>query len=295
LFKHSIRWSDMVQGMKRYRKFPMFNLGNDFISRLASLMTVYLFALYFSKSVVGYYGLGVAVLSMPATFVGSSIENLFYQKVAAERTRDAHASAIESVFKRMTWMSMLLFLLLVVIGDSAFDFVFGVKWAEAGVYSQILSFNIFFSFVMSPALTLIDVLEKQEVNLILSVVRTLLSFIAITIGGLSHNIYLALALFSLFNGLASFGAGLFMIHLTGLPISRIFSILLKCFVSCAPIIAAIALAKWYFGVSILSLIIISVIGCIIFYAKLLKDDKALRSLVTSVFLNVTSSVTKLVR
>ena len=64
--------------------------------------------------------------------------------------------AIESVFKRMTWMSMLLFLLLVVIGDSAFDFVFGVKWAEAGVYSQILSFNIFFSFVMSPALTLID-------------------------------------------------------------------------------------------------------------------------------------------
>jgi len=295
LFKRSIRWRYMVQGVKRHRKFPMYNLGTEFISRLASLMTVYLLTLYFSKSSVGYYGLGVAVLSVPATFIGSSIANVFYQKAAAAKSRDSQASDVESLFRRMTWMSMLLFLLIAVIGDNTFAFVFGVKWTEAGVYSQILSFSIFVSFVMSPAATLINVLEKQEVNLILSIVLTISSFISIMIGGLSHNIYLALALFSLFNGLASFGAGLFMIHCTGLPISRIFNILFRCFITCAPIIIALASAKWYFGVSFLSIIIISVIGCIIFYAKLLKDDKVLRSLVTSVFLNVMSYVKKIVR
>jgi len=283
LFKHSIRWHDMVQGVKRYRKFPMYNLWTDLISRFAGLVVVFLLTSYFSKSAVGYYGLGVAVLSIPATFIGSSIGEVFYQKAAAARYEDSKASVVESLFKQMTWMSMLLFLLLAVIGDSVFAFVFGAKWSEAGVYGQILSFSIFINFIMGPALVLVNVLQKQEVNLIVYIVTTIMSFISIMVGGLLNNIYLALGLFSLFNGLAFFGAGLLMIRFVGLPLSRIFSILLKCFVSCVPIIIVVALAKWYFSVSSLILIIITAIGCVIYYGKLLKDDKVLQSMITEVF------------
>ena len=290
LFKRSIRWRTIVQGIKRYRKFPMYILWTDLVSRLASLMVVFLFSFYFSKSVVGYYGLGVAVLSIPATFIGSSIVDVFYQKVAAARREGERSSLVENLFKQMTWMSMLPFLVLAIIGDSLFAFVFGANWSDAGVYSQILSFQMFISFIMGPAIVLVNILEKQEFGLVIHIATTITSFISIMVGGFFDNIYLALSLFSLFSGLIIFGIGLLMLQFAGLPLSKVFSILFKCFVSCVPIIIVVALAKWCFGASSLLLIMISAIGSIIYYGKLLKEDKVLQSTIMMVFRKVQSVV-----
>jgi len=282
LLKRSIRWHNIVQGIKRYRKFPMYNLWTDFLSRLSASIIMFLFSFYFSKSVIGYYGLGLAVLGIPMTFIGSSIGEVFYQRGARARHKGTNASLVGNLFKQMTWMSMLPFLVLAVLGDSIFAFVFGANWSEAGVYAQILSFKIFVSFLISPILNLTNILEKQEVNLILRIAITITSIVSITVGGLLNNIYVALCLLSLLDGLVLFGFGLYMIRCVGIPVSRIFSILLKCFVSCVPIIIVIALAKWYFGASSLLLIIISAIGGIIYYGILLKNDKVLRSTIIAV-------------
>jgi len=290
LFKRSIRWHSMIQGMKRYRKFPMYNLWTDFLSRLSASIIVFLFSFYFSKSVIGYYGLGLAVLGIPATFIGSSIGEVFYQRGARARHEGTNAALVENLFKQMTWMSMLLFLLLAVIGDSSFAFVFGANWSEAGVYAQILSFKLLISFIISPALNLPNIVERQEVGLILCIATTITSVVSITVGGMLNNIYVALCLLSLLDGLVLFGFGLYMIHCVGIPVSRIFSILLKCFVSCMPIIFAVALAKWYFGASSLLLIMISGIGGIMYYGILVKKNKVLRSTITAVFRKVRSTV-----
>jgi hypothetical protein len=109
-----------------------------------------------------------------------------------------------------------------------------------------------------------------------------MSGISIMVGGLLNNIYVALGLFSLFNGLALLGVGLLMFRLVGVPLSKIFGISSKCLVSCMPIIIVIALAKLCFGVSSLLLIIISVLGCMIYYGKLLKEDEDLRTIVTMI-------------
>lgn len=283
LFKRSIRWRNIVQGIKRYRKFPLYNLWTDLFGRFSTTIIMFLFAFYFSKSVIGYYGLGLVILKIPMNFIGSSIGEVFYQKGARARHEGTNASLVENLFKRMSWIAMLPFLVLAVAGDNIFAFVFGANWSEAGVYAQILSFKIFLDFITIPARTLTNILEKQEVMLILYTVTTIISFISIAVGGLLNNIYVALCLFSLLNGLALFGYGLLIISFVGIPLSRIFGILLKCFVSCAPVIIVIALAKLCFEVSSLLLIIISAIGCIIYYGKLLKEDKVLKSAIIGIF------------
>ncbi len=287
LFKGSIRWHNIVQGIKRYRKFPMYNLWTDLFSRFSTTLIIFLFAFYFSKTVIGHYGLGLVVLSIPTTFIGSSIGEVFYQRGAKAKHEGTNALLVEKLFKQMIWMSMLPFLVLAVAGDNIFAFVFGANWSEAGVYAQILSFKIFINFIMSPALNLANILEKQEVMLIFRFVITIISFISIMAGGLLNNIYVALGLFSLLNGLTLFGFGLLMIRFVGIPLSKIFGIFLKCLVSCTPVIIVIALAKWCLGASSLLLIIIGVIGCIVYYSKLIKEDKALQSTIMTVFKQTT--------
>ncbi|MFC1535276.1 oligosaccharide flippase family protein [Thermodesulfobacteriota bacterium] len=264
----------------------MYNLPTDLLGRLTASIPILLFAFYFSKSVVGYYGLGRAVLSIPMNFIGANIGEVFYQRAARKRHDGTIASLVENLFKQMTWMTMLPFLVLAIIGDSIFAFVFGANWSEAGVYAQILSFRIFINLITGPSLSLPTVVEKQELNLILRMATSITSILSITIGGLLNNIYVALCLFSLLDGLVLLGFGLFMICHVGIPLSRIFSILFKCFVSCLPIIILVALAKWYFGTSSPLIIIISAIGCIIYYAKLLKKDKVLQSTIMMLFRKV---------
>ena len=178
---------------------------------------------------------------------------------------------------------MLPFLVLVIIGDSFFSLVFGANWTEAGIYAQILSFKIFISFIINPVLSLPTILEKQEINLILCIVTTLTSIIAIVVGGLLNNIYVAISLLSLMHGLVMFCFGLYMIRHLGIPLLKIFDVLLKCFISCLPVISIIVLAKLVFGVSPLFLIIISGIGCVVYYGILLKENKFLQSTIMGFF------------
>ena len=282
LLKRSIRWRSMTEGMKRYRKFPMYNLWTDFLSRLSTSMTMFLLAFYFSKSVIGYYGLGLIVLAVPATFIGSSIGEVFYQRGARARHEGTNASLVGNLFKQMTWISMLPFCVIALLGDNIFALVFGANWAEAGVYAQILSFKMFISFLVSPVLNLTNILEKQEADLILRIAIAMTSILSITVGGLLNNVYVALCLLSLLDGLVLFGFGLYMIHCVGIHISQILSILMTCFVSCLPIIMVIAATKWYGGASSPFLIMISTIGGIIYYSMLLKNDKYLRSTIMAV-------------
>lgn len=279
LFKQNIRWDSLIQGIRRYRKFPIYNLPTDLLSRFSDSLTIFLFAFYFSKSVIGYYGLGLAILTIPMTFIGSSIAEVFYQKGVKARYEGTNAALVENLFKEMSLMSMLPFLLLAILGDCIFAFIFGANWATAGVYAQILSLKIFIIFIMSPVTCLPNILEKQEISLLLRIVTIITSFISITAGGLLKNVYLSLCLLSLLDSLVLFGYGILLISFAGLPLSRIFSILLKCFISCVPIIIIVILSKYCFRLSPLFLIIISAIGCIIYYAILLKKDKALQSII----------------
>ena len=273
LFERSIRWNKMFQGIKRYRKFPIYNLWTDWFSRLSPSIIIFLFSFYFSKSVIGYYGLGLAILGIPMTFMGSAIGEVFYQRGARARNENKSPLLVENLFKQMVQISMLPFFILIIIGDIFFGFVFGANWTEAGVYAQILSFKIFFSFITTPARTLTTILEKQEAMLILYILTTITSFLALIIGGLLNNVYIALCLLSLFHGFAFLGFGLLINKSAGMQPLRQFNILWKCFVSCVPIIIVAAFVKWYFYGSPLIIIIMSAIGC--------KKDKALQSTIVA--------------
>lgn len=283
LFRRSITWNSVVRGIKRYRKFPVFILGTEMVSRISDLIVMFLFSFYFSKSVIGYYGLGLAVLSVPSNFIGSSIGEVFYQRGARASSEDSGKTLVKNIFKHMTILFMLPFLVLALIGDSFFVFCFGPRWLEAGIFAQILSFRIFASLIMGPILNLTSILEKQESMFIFYVVTAVVGFISITAGGLLNNVYVGVGLLSLLNGIVVFALGLFMVHFVGLPVSEIMGDLSKCFISCLPVIIIIAIAKWYFMSPALPLIIISAFCCLVYYAMLFKRDRGLQSIIMGIF------------
>ena len=283
LFKSSIRWRKILEGIKRYRKFPMYNLWTELLARIATTVIVFFFSFYFTKKAIGYYSLCVVILSLPMTFIAGSIGEVFYQRGARARHDGTNSELAEKLFSLMVKLGMFAFFLLAASGDRFFGFVFGSEWAEAGIFAQILIFKIFINFIMTPARILTNILEKQEATLILNISVIVLSSISLVIGGKANNVYIALGLFSLLNGLAGLSFGLYIFRHAGIALSKIFKILLKCFLSCLPLISVILLLKLYFEMSSLSLIIASAVSCAIYYGILLKKDKVIQSAISSIF------------
>ncbi len=284
LFKRSIKWTNMLAGIKRYRKFPLYILWTDFLSIFSEQVPIYLLSYYFSQSIIGFYSLGLRLLTMPMNLLGNSIGEVFFQRESQNKSENA--LLLENLFKCLVLFGMPAFFLLGIIGEDLFTLVFGLNWSEAGIYAQIFSFCIFIRFITVPASYLMITFEKQEFYLLLNIINIIIGISSITLGGLMGNIYLSFSLLSLLSGLLYAVFGFWFMNLAGLTLSKILKILWHFFVISLPISIVVALAKWYFHSSSLLVIILSGFGATIYYSIVFKQDAKLRSLILEVLSKV---------
>jgi len=276
LFKRKIRWSAMIAGIKRYRKFPIYMVPTQLVSRFAGEIPIYLLSYYFSQSIIGYYSLGLRLLNMPMSFLGNSIGEVYFQRAAQNKSNN---KLLENLYKRLVLFGLLPFLLLGLIGKDLFSFLFGANWSEAGVYAQILSFSILVRFLTVPASYLMLILEKQQFSLILNIINIVIGILSITIGGLLGNVYISFILLSGLTGLLHAVYGFWFMKQAGLSLYKIFKITWHFLIISLPVLIIVSLAKWYFHLSPFSVLVISGAGVLIFYCITLRRDEKVRSFV----------------
>ena len=123
------------------------------------------------------------------------MSEVFVQGAAEARLRGTLAVLVENAFRRLVMFGTFPIMLLTIIGRDLFVVAFGERWAEAGVYTQILSTWVFFQLMSGPLSTLFSVLERQEMGLRVNMLLIITRFLALGIGGLLGNARLALALY----------------------------------------------------------------------------------------------------
>ncbi|MBW1834318.1 MAG: oligosaccharide flippase family protein, partial [Deltaproteobacteria bacterium] len=206
LFKASIRWKKMIAGMKRHKKFPIYNTWSALLNTASQQLPTIMLAFYFSPKIVGFYALGKTVLSMPMNMVGGAVAQVFFQKASEAHNRTGNLSqVVEEVFKRLVSLGIFPILLLTLIGEDFFIVAFGARWAEAGVYMQILGLWIFFQFISSPISTLFAVLEKQHYGLFFNSILLVTRAMSLIIGGMTGDVKFTLFLLAS-TGVACYGS-----------------------------------------------------------------------------------------
>jgi O-antigen/teichoic acid export membrane protein len=267
----------MLVNLKRYRKFPLIDSWGSFINNLSwqlpSLMLLY----FFSETVVGYYSLSNRLILLPLTLIGNSIAQVFYQRSAELRANPVNLSkSVELVFHRLTAIGLFPALILGVAGPQLFGIVFGANWVEAGRYAQILSPWMFVLFISTPLGNLFATLERQELSLIVNSTILITRFVALAIGGLTHNIFLALIIWSVTGVLVYGGLALWLLKLTKVPWTSAFrSILQFGLYACLPILLLFAVIKM-FTPNALWLIILTALATATYYIIVLAKDHSLR-------------------
>ena len=276
LFKTNIRWGKMIVEMKRYKKFPIYNTWSAVLNTASQHAPTLILAFYFSPKIVGFYALGRTVLGMPMSLIGSAVSQVFFQKASEAHNHTGNLSeVVEKVFKRLVSFGIFPILLITLIGEDIFVVVFGARWAEAGVYMQILGLWIFFQFISSPISTLFAVLEKQHYGLFFNGILFGTRVASLIFGGITGDVRFTLCLFAGTGVVSYCFLSFWLISKAGLPVMRAFYHIVKYSFYSSPLLIVVALAKWSLNLQEIWLLFLGVCCLIINSTLIVKNDQKL--------------------
>ncbi len=274
----------MLAAFKRYIRFPQYSTSAAVMNSVSWQLPAFFLSGFFTTNVVGQYSLGNRLVRLPMNLIGLNVAKVFSQRAAEAKNRGFLASSVETTFRYLLNLSMFPCLVLALTGRDIFIAAFGQRWAEAGVYTQILSVWVCFWFISSPLSAVLSVLEEQAFDLRFNVLILSSRFLSLLIGGLMGNARLALGLFSA-TGVLVYGYYCTVIlHKSGVPTSRMSRAIFSSVMKFAPAGALIAAAEYIFHAPAIAVLALSLALIAIYYLHMLRNDPTGRESVAQILL-----------
>ena len=168
---------------RRYAHFPKFSALGSLLDGLSALLPVAFVTAVFSPTVGGLFAIADRVMRMPSVLLGSSLTQVFYQKIAESRREPSKCAALMSrTWIRLALIGAIPMLMVLVAGPSIFALVLGPQWRTSGEYAQILSVGLFVHFIAYPTTNAIVAFERLGIMLAWQLLM-IASIIAVFIGG----------------------------------------------------------------------------------------------------------------
>ena len=179
--KYPVCRVSLLKAAGRYRKFPQFSVAGGLLNTISLQMPAILLAWLYSPVVLGYYAIVDRILCLPTTLISTAIADVFRQRASDEyrRNKDCRRLLLRSTLSLLLF-GLPPFCLIAAFGPSAFAFVFGETWRDAGVYARLLAVMFLFRFAFAPMSgTVIQITERLEIDTIWQSVLLVLSFLSI--------------------------------------------------------------------------------------------------------------------
>lgn len=281
----SISWRGMVDGLKRYKKFPLIDSSSALMNTASWQLPAFLLAAFFSPVVVGFYALGFRMLQFPMSLIGSSIAQVFFQRASEARSDGTLPFLVENVFRLVVMIGIFPILAVTIIGPELFAVIFGDVWAEAGLYAQVLSIWAFVWFISSPLSTIWIVLEKQAFGIRVTTLNFLTRIISLVLGGITGSPVVALLLFA-FSGILIYGyLNVKMLLFSGVQLinaSRHLFSSLKLFCPFGVILVGLKIVN----AGSLFLIAVTCVFGMVYYLYIIKTDYQIKTLISGLRMRV---------
>jgi len=179
--------AQLVYSLKHHKDFPKYNMPQGFLDALKDSSLVWIISFYFGNVALGSFSFAKSIIMRPLQVIGGSVSQVFYQRASKiyNETGD-----IWNISKR-TLLNLVLIglpfaILIFVFGGDIFHIIFGNLWKQAGVFSEILIFWLFISFVASPFGSVPIILHKQHFFFLFSIIYSVVPIIIIFLAGSLH-------------------------------------------------------------------------------------------------------------
>ena len=187
----------MVLVLKRYARFPKYSAVATLLSSTSLHLPALLLSAFISVGTAGQFSFSNRLLRIPSQLIGTTFDQAFFPHAAEARLKGTLGISVEVAIGYLIKLSTFPCLLLALVGKDLFLVVFGGKWAEAGVFTQILSLWLLAWFIASPLSAVLVVLEEQAIELRFQIANLFIRGGSMLVGGLFGSAKLAVTLFAI--------------------------------------------------------------------------------------------------
>ena len=184
-WRQSVDRATMKMVALEYSEFPKVNTPHAFVTALQDSLTLALLAALSGTATVGYYGMMMRLLKLPAALIGQAVAQVAYRELAEAKNQ---GRPLRPILKRMVvalgGMALVPFLVIQLAGEPLFSLVLGATWRTAGRYAEAMSIFILFHFIASPMAMVPLVIQRQRTAFMLSLVQS-----ALFVGALWSGFY----------------------------------------------------------------------------------------------------------
>jgi len=198
-------WKDLWKQAVRFKHFPMFSTWSGFANTAGVQLPPILFASIFGPSIAGFYMLAHRILSMPMSFIGKAIGDVFLAHAAEAHHNNKLKPLFEMVAGRLIMIAMPIVVVIMIDAPTLFSVVFGKEWEEAGMYARWLALWLGMVLICSPLSTIFTVLEKQVQGMVFQMSMTIARIGVIFVGITTGDVITTIILFSLVGTIFWFG------------------------------------------------------------------------------------------
>lgn len=195
-------FKNILDLIKRYKEFPFVNLPLAVIDIFSLQIIVVLISNFFSDEITGYYSFALRLLTIPSALIGSSIGQVFYQKLSdTVNSKGNYKSLIIKTWKMLFLSSIVPLIIVIIFAPDIFAFIFGEKWRTAGSISSILCIMYFFMFLTSPLSSIYLIFKQQKLALIFALISFVYRPLSIYAGYIYKDFMLGIILLVTFESL----------------------------------------------------------------------------------------------
>lgn len=146
---------------RRYSHFPRYSALGSGLDGISQLIPVALITAGYGAAHGGQYALADRAMRMPSVLLGSSLAQVFYQRLATSRNdpQQCH-QLLRRTWSHLAVLGLLPTLVALAVGPWLFATVFGARWHEAGEAARALAPGLFAYFVGFPTSNSIVVFER---------------------------------------------------------------------------------------------------------------------------------------
>lgn len=164
--------------LKRFAYFPLYRLPSHLILILSAQIPILMTGYFFDIVSVGYLGLSLNLLMIPASMIANSLSQVFYSEILSfgKNRRDSIKLLMKKINIALFTISFIPLMIILFFGENIFLLIFGPEWEVAGLYSEILCFFILFQSVAVINIKIFHFLNMQRKILFFNIIRFFISF-----------------------------------------------------------------------------------------------------------------------
>ena len=185
-----IRSTIFSKVLKQNIKFIQFSTPAAFLDILSHQAIFFFLVGYFSEEITASFFMAVRIVLLPAGLVGYAISQVFYKDISDKFIKNTLTKFdFWKIWKLLFLLGVIPFTILFFFGKELFVFILGENWGLAGEMAVILALKGFVNFCSSPTSSGFVVMNKQQYNLILNIIRLGYTFFLLYLSIIRNDIF----------------------------------------------------------------------------------------------------------